>query len=69
LYQRTVRQKGEDALAAVENQYCGGCNQHVPLNLCSQVILGKPVACRTCGRLLYMPESAQQGQGPMAEDE
>jgi hypothetical protein len=56
LYQRTVRQKGEDALAAVENQYCGGCNQQVPLNLCSQIILGEPVACRTCGRLLYLPE-------------
>jgi predicted nucleic acid-binding Zn-ribbon protein len=56
LYQRTVRQKGEDALAAVENQYCGGCNQQVQLNVCSQIMLGKPVACRTCGRLLYMPE-------------
>jgi uncharacterized protein len=56
LYQRTVRQKGEDALAVVENQYCGGCNQQVPLNLCSQIIMGHPVACRTCGRLLYMPE-------------
>jgi predicted nucleic acid-binding Zn-ribbon protein len=56
LYQRTVRQKGEDALAAVENQYCGGCNQQVPLNLCSQIIMGQPVACRTCGRLLYLPE-------------
>ena len=41
LYHRIVRQKGEDALAAVENQYCGGCNQQVPLNLCSQIMLGQ----------------------------
>jgi uncharacterized protein len=56
LYLRIVRQKGEDALAMVENQCCGGCNQQVPLNLCSKIMLGQPVACRTCGRLLYLPE-------------
>ncbi len=56
LYNRIVRRKGEDALAVVENQYCGGCNQQVPINLCSQVMLGQPVACKTCGRLLYLPE-------------
>jgi predicted nucleic acid-binding Zn-ribbon protein len=56
LYRRGVRQKGEDALAAVENQYCGGCNQQVPLNILNQIMLGKPVFCKTCGRLLYMPE-------------
>jgi uncharacterized protein len=56
LYRRIVRQKGEDALAVVENQCCGGCNQQVPLNLCSKIMLGQPVSCRTCGRLLYLPE-------------
>jgi len=56
LYDRIVRQKGEDALAAVDNQCCDGCHQQVPLNLCSQIMLGKPVACKTCGRLLYLPE-------------
>ncbi len=56
LYRRVVRQKGEDALAVVDNQCCDGCNQQVPLNICSQIMLGKPVACNTCGRLLYLPE-------------
>jgi len=56
LYRRVVRKKGEDALAVVINQCCGGCNQQVPLNLCSQIMLGQPVACKTCGRLLYLPE-------------
>jgi predicted nucleic acid-binding Zn-ribbon protein len=56
LYMRVVRQRGDDALAAVENQCCGGCNQQVPINLCSQIMLGRPVSCKTCGRLLYMPE-------------
>lgn len=56
LYRRIVRQKGENALAVVENQCCGGCHQQVPLNICSQIMIGQPVACKTCGRLLYMPE-------------
>lgn len=56
LYKRVVRQKGEDALAVINNQCCGGCNQHVLLNDCSQIMIGQPVACKTCGRLLYLPE-------------
>jgi uncharacterized protein len=56
LYNRIVCKKGEDALAIIENQYCGGCNQQIPLNTCNMVMLGQPVACKTCGRLLYLPE-------------
>lgn len=56
LYNRTVRQRGEEALAAIENQCCSGCNQQVPLNVCNLVMMGQPVTCRTCGCLLYLPE-------------
>lgn len=56
LYERGVRQRGEDALAAVENQNCNGCYQNVPLNLCAEIMMGKPVFCKSCGRLLYAPE-------------
>jgi predicted nucleic acid-binding Zn-ribbon protein len=56
VYRRLVRQRGDEAMAPLEGEFCGGCNQHVPLNLCSQVILSKPVFCKSCGRLLYLPE-------------
>jgi uncharacterized protein len=56
LYTRIVRQRGEDALAVVEGQCCGGCHQQLPLNHCANVMLGKPVMCKSCGRLLYLPE-------------
>lgn len=56
LYRRVVRQRGEDALASVENEFCGGCHQHVPLNVCAEIMLAHPMFCRTCGRLLYVPE-------------
>jgi len=66
-YRRVVRQKGEEALAAIENGVCSGCHQHVPVNICSQVILGTPTFCKTCGRLLYTAEDA--APKPAAEDE
>lgn len=55
-YNRVVRSRGQDALAAIEGEYCGGCNQHVPVNLINQLMLARPAACRSCGRLLYLPE-------------
>jgi uncharacterized protein len=56
LYRRLTRVKGGNALAAILGEFCGGCNQHVPLNLVNAVMLGKPVCCRSCGRLLYLEE-------------
>ena len=55
-YQRVVRQKGEDALAIVENQICGGCHQQIPLNVCAEIMMSHPTFCKSCGRLLYMSE-------------
>jgi uncharacterized protein len=64
-YQRVVRQRGEDALASVENEFCGGCHQHVPLNICAEILLGHPKFCKTCGRLLYMPENTAKTEEEM----
>lgn len=55
-YQRVIRHKGEDALAPVQGEYCGGCNQHVPVNMINDLLLNRPVTCKACGRLLYLPE-------------
>ena len=59
LYERVVRQRGEDALAAIESEYCSGCHQQVPVNVCAEIMLSHPMFCRSCGRLLYMPEEGQ----------
>ncbi|HUT11072.1 MAG TPA: phospholipase [Thermoguttaceae bacterium] len=56
LYQRVVRQRGEDAMAEIENGYCGGCHQNVPLNVQTDIMLDRPKFCKTCGRMLYLPE-------------
>ncbi len=56
IYQRVIRQKGEDALAPVEGEFCAGCHQHVPVNMINALMLNRPVTCKACGRLLYLPE-------------
>jgi uncharacterized protein len=69
MYERVVRQKGEDALAVVENEYCGGCHQRVPLNVCAEILLAHATFCKTCGRLLYMAEDAMRKPRKAEEDE
>jgi len=61
-YNRVIRARGEDALAPVRGEFCGGCNQHIPLNLVNALLLARPIFCKACGRLLYMPEEAGSRQ-------
>jgi predicted nucleic acid-binding Zn-ribbon protein len=61
VYDRVVRQKGEDGLAPLEGESCGGCYRQITGNMYSELLMGRMVMCRTCGRLLYMPESPAAG--------
>lgn len=55
-YQRVVRNKGADGLASAEDGNCQGCGNQMTLNMQSDLSLSKPVFCKACGCLLYMPE-------------
>ncbi len=55
-YQRLVRARGEDALAAVENECCDGCYQKITPQMYNESVMSMPVFCLSCGRLLYLPE-------------
>jgi predicted nucleic acid-binding Zn-ribbon protein len=55
-YQRLARSLGEDALAPVEAECCGGCSQTLTAQTLNLLKLDKPVFCKSCGRLLYLPE-------------
>jgi len=57
-YDRVVKQKGADGMSAVDGQTCGGCYQQLTGNMLSDVLLGRIIICRSCGRLLYLPESS-----------
>lgn len=55
-YLRLSRSMGEDSLAAVEGGCCGGCSQTLTVQMVNLLKLDKPVFCKSCGRLLYLPE-------------
>ena len=60
-YDRVVKQKGADGMAPIEGQSCGGCFQQITGNMLSDMMMGRVLTCRSCGRLLYMPETASSG--------
>lgn len=60
-YERIVRSKGSDGMAQVEGEFCGGCHQQITPNMYSSLRMGHIVFCKTCGRLLYLPEDRSVG--------
>jgi len=55
-YERLSRSMGAEALAPVEGECCGGCSQTLTPQTINALRLDKPVFCKSCGRLLYIPE-------------
>jgi uncharacterized protein len=54
-YQRVVRSKGADSLAAADDGTCTGCGQSITLNMQNELRLSKLIFCKSCGRILYLP--------------
>lgn len=55
-YERVIRGKGADGLAEVESQVCQGCGKQITLNMQNDLLLSRPVFCKSCGSLLYIAE-------------
>ena len=55
-YSRIVKSKGAEGMAAVDGESCGGCYQQVTGNMLAELSMGRVVACRSCGCLLYLPK-------------
>jgi len=55
-YQRVVRGKGANGLAAIDEDVCGACGQQITLNMQNELRLARPVFCKSCGCLLYLSE-------------
>lgn len=62
MYERVMRSKGSDGMAAIEGEVCGGCYQMVPPNMFNKVTMGEPIFCPSCGRLIYLPEDRSVGK-------
>ena len=55
-YERVARAHGEDALAPLDGDVCGGCYQRVTPQMENELKLGRMVFCKSCGRMLYVAE-------------
>jgi len=61
-YDRVAKVRGEEALAEVDGEVCGGCFQMLTPNMMNELYLSRPVFCKSCGALLYLPEGRAPGQ-------
>lgn len=52
-YMRLVAVKGEDAMAELEGNCCSGCYQSLTPQMLDKLLMGQPVLCPACGRLIY----------------
>lgn len=61
-YARIVKGRGENALAPVDGECCGGCFQMLSPQTMNELYLSRAVYCKSCGCLLYLPEDRTVGQ-------
>lgn len=55
-YRRLVDIRGEEALAEIDSESCGGCSQTLTTQVVSQVMLSTLTYCPNCNAILYLPE-------------
>lgn len=61
-YERQSRGRGADALASLDGQTCGGCFTTVTMQMLNELLMGRPVLCKNCGCVLYLPEDRDTGR-------
>lgn len=52
-YRRLIEARGEEAMAPIEDESCGGCYQTLTTQVISQVKLNKLTYCPNCNAILY----------------
>jgi len=60
-YRRLIGPSGEngaEALSPILGRGCAGCHMEMTAQLYNEALVGKPVFCRSCGRLLYLGEDS-----------
>lgn len=63
VFQRLVKARGEEALAQLEGECCGGCYTHITTQTYNELRMYKPVFCQSCGCILYLPEDRDPANG------
>jgi predicted nucleic acid-binding Zn-ribbon protein len=55
-YDRLVTSMGEDALSLVVNRSCTACHTSITIQHQNDLLSGRLVLCKSCGRMLYVEE-------------
>ncbi|HEV3255602.1 MAG TPA: hypothetical protein VG013_01855 [Gemmataceae bacterium] len=55
-YDRMLSARGEDALSSVQGRTCTACYTDITAQNYNELLQGQFVLCKTCGRMLYLPE-------------
>ncbi|WP_238388583.1 zinc ribbon domain-containing protein [Roseimaritima ulvae] len=55
-YDRIIAARGEDGLAPVDGESCGGCYQTLSPQVMNELYLNNYMVCSACGAWLYLPE-------------
>lgn len=58
-YKRLTDARGEEALAPVDGESCGGCYQTLTTNLIDRLRMSMLIRCPNCNAFLYFPEDRQ----------
>jgi uncharacterized protein len=56
-YQRVVDSKGEEGLAPIDGDSCGGCYQTLTTQMQENLQMSQLVRCPNCNAFLYLPEN------------
>ncbi len=69
-YNRSISSLGADAMAVVRDFTCEQCHTEIPRQAFNELSQDQFVMCRSCGRILYLPEGAKAPPEPAetAED-
>lgn len=61
-YYRLTKARGDKAMAPVDGDCCGGCYQMLTAQNMNELYMLKPLSCKNCGCLLYLPEGRVPGK-------
>ncbi len=62
-YLRRIEANSADALAETDGQSCGNCHTLITTQILSELRQRKPVSCKSCGAILYMPAASTATAG------
>lgn len=58
-YERLATAHGDDALSSVNGRTCKACYTEITAQCFNNLMQGQYVACKSCGRILYLPEDTE----------